>query len=473
MKIDIIVVYMQRYKHGHEYNFVPPITGIHLAALTPAQHRVRVIHQQVERVDFDTDADVIALSFFSGFAPEAYRLAREFQRRGKQVVAGGPHVTFWADEALAHGCDAVAIGEAESVWAQVLDDAERGTLQPKYFGTPTSLENLPTPRYDLLASKFFAHRVVQATRGCPFTCSFCSVPAVNPGFRARPVADVLRDVQYDAFAHWWQRKVVWFWDDNLTAKRTYIKELLRAMIPLNKWWLTQASMDIVRDEELLNLMEQSGCIGVFFGIESFGSDSLKDANKRQNKIEEYKNAIETMHARGIAVMAGFIAGFDGDSRESIVEMSQRLREIGVDVPFLSVLTPYQGTPLYAQLDAQNRLLRERGWQFYNGYNVAFQPKQMSAGELLDAHRELWYTAFSPTHVASRLKHAPQLRFGAQCLSLAMNSFYGLKAVRGNAPLDARLMSTPTRIGPFVEQTTRASSEFIELVATTVRVAQVM
>jgi radical SAM superfamily enzyme YgiQ (UPF0313 family) len=472
MNLDIIIVYMQRYKHGHEYNFVPPITGIHLAALTPARHHVRVIHQQVERVDFETDAEVIALAFFSGFAPEAYRLARAFKRRGKKVIAGGPHVSFWADEALANGCDAVVIGEAESVWAQVLEDAERGALQSKYFGAPTSLEHLPTPRYDLLAPRFFVHRVVQATRGCPFSCSFCSVPAINPGFRARPIADVLRDIDYNNFKHWWQKKVVWFWDDNLTAQRAYIKELLRAMIPLDKWWLTQASMDIARDPELLDLMQRSGCIGVFFGIESFGSESLKDANKRQNKIAEYKNAIEQMHARGIAVMAGFIAGFDGDTRASIVEMAHQLNTLGVDVPFLSILTPYKGTPLYDQLDAQNRLLPERGWQFYNGYNVAFQPKQMSANELLAAHRELWSTAFAPVQIAQRIVHnAPRLNLGARFLSLAMNSFYGAKALRGNAPLDARAMLAPTRIGPFVGQTTRPSGEFMQFVGTAMRVAR--
>jgi len=94
MKVDIIVVYIQRYARGHEFDFVPPITGIHLAAITPPRHQVRVIHQQVETVRFDTDADLVALSFFSGFAPEAYRLAAEFRRRGKLVVAGGPHATF-------------------------------------------------------------------------------------------------------------------------------------------------------------------------------------------------------------------------------------------------------------------------------------------------------------------------------------------------------------------------------------------
>jgi radical SAM superfamily enzyme YgiQ (UPF0313 family) len=465
MNIDIIVVYMQRYEHGHEINFVPPITGIHLAALTPAKHRVRVIHQQFESILFDTDADVIALSFFSGFAPEAYRLAREFKSRGKFIIAGGPHATFWADEALAHDCDAVVIGEAESVWAKLLDDAERGTLRKKYVGEAKSLENIPTPRYDLLTSRFIIRRVVQATRGCPFACSFCSVPSINPGYRMRPIADVIRDIQYDTFAWWWQRKVVWFWDDNLTARRTYIKELLRAMIPLNKWWLTQASMDIAQDEELLDLMHESGCIGVFFGIESFGAESLKEANKRQNRVEYYKTCIEKTHQHGIAVMAGFIAGFDGDTPASIVAMAERLYEIGVDVPFLSVLTPYKGTPLFDKLQAEDKLLKDRGWQFYNGYNVAFQPGMMSPNELLNAHRMLWRKAFSPVHVVKRVVRSLRLNPGAFLLSLAMNSFYGWKALTSNAPVDMRYRTVTAQVGPNKSQATGKSHTICNLPVT--------
>ncbi len=438
MKIDIIIVYMPRYEQGHEKNFVPPLTGIHLAALTPARHEVRVIHQQVEPVDLETEADVVALSFFSGFAPEAYRLAAEFKRRGKLVVAGGPHVTYWPEEALRF-CDAVVIGEAESVWAAILADAEAGRLRPTYQGQSRPLVGLPRPRYELLPDAFFVKRVVQATRGCPFTCSFCTVPTLNPGFRMRPVAEVVQDIAYDDFEQWWQRKVVWFWDDNLTAKRAYIKELLRAMIPLKKWWLTQASLDITRDEALLDLMEQSGCIGIFFGIESFTPESLRAANKRQNKAAAYKEAIDRLHERGIAVMAGFVAGFEGDTPESIIAMADQMAEIGVDVPFLSVLTPYRGTPLYEQYAREERLLPDRGWEFYNGYNVTFRPRQMTPAALLNAHRILWRTAFSPGHVARRIARGSRyLRPGAWLLSLLMNGFYGGKRLRGNEPIDMAL-----------------------------------
>jgi len=351
------------------------------------------------------------------------------------VIGGGPHVSFAREEATPY-FDSVVLGEAESVWARLLDDAATGRLQPCYQGQPTNLQSLPTPRYDLLSTRFFVPRVVQATRGCPFHCSFCSVPSLNPGFRVRPVADVLRDIRYAKFKYWWQRKIVWFWDDNLTIRRSYIRELLTQMIPLKRWWLTQAGMDIAKDAKLLDLMRQSGCIGVFFGIESFGAASLQDASKPQNKIADYQQRVAQMHRRGICVMAGFIAGFDSDTPASIQAMARQLYDAGVDVPFLSILTPYRGTALYARLEAEQRLLSDRDWRFYNGYNVAFEPMQMSPQALLAAHRALWRETFSLKYSLKRIIRAAfYLRLGAFLMCACMNAFYCLKALRGNLPVD--------------------------------------
>ena len=435
MKIDLIIAYIQRYEFGHERDFVPPITGIHLAAITPAEHSVRVIHQQVDKIDLETDADLIAISFFSGFALSAYNLAVEFRKRGKLLVAGGPHVTYCKDEALQY-FDAIVTGEAENVWPVLLNDAANGQLKNIYTGTPCDMKDLPTPRYDLLPNRFFIKKVIQATRGCPFSCSFCTVPSLNPGFRLRPVKDVIRDAAYDQFEYWWQRKVVWFWDDNLTIKRPYIRELLKEMIPLKKWWLTQASMDIAKDPELLDLMKKSGCIGVFLGIESFGIESLEDANKRQNKIANYSAAVKAIRKRGIAVMAGFIAGFDHDDEHSIIQMADQLMDIGIDVPFLSIMTPFRGTPIYNSLHKEGRILEDRNWNFYNGYNVAFVPKKISEAQLLQAHRSLWKKSFSPRYAITRiLRGLFTLRWGAFLLSTFMNTFYCYKRVKRNLPID--------------------------------------
>ncbi len=434
MKIDIIVAYIQRYKFGHEKHFVPPLTGIHLAALTSSRHTVRVIHQQIETPSLTTDADLVAISFFSGFAPEAYRIANRYRAMGKIVVGGGPHVTFARDEALQY-FDAILIGEAESEWNNLLNDAENGSLANVYYGQAASLDDIPTPRYDLLPDQFFIKRVVQATRGCPFTCSFCTVPILNPGFRTRPVERILADVQYNRFRFWWERKIVWFWDDNLTIKRDFAHELFTALIPFRKWWLTQASMDVAHDTELLDLMKRSGCIGIFFGIESFGKESLKDAHKQQNKSEQYGKRIDELHQRGICVMAGFISGFDGDTPTTIKAMAQQLYDVGVDVPFLSILTPFRGTAAYQKLVEDDRMIADRGWEYYNGYNVTFQPKNMSADELVKVHRQLWREAFSFKYSMLRIVRSAQyLRWGAFLMCASMNIFYCLKRLRGNLPV---------------------------------------
>lgn len=436
MKVRIVVSYVPRYRRGHRWHFAPPVTGIHLAALVPAGHEVEVFHEQVRPAPVDRGADLVAITFFSGFARRAYELADAYRRLGVKVVLGGPHVTYWVEEALEHA-DAVAVGEADDVWPTMIEDAERDRLKRVYHGKPSSLAGLPAPRYDLLESTFVVRRVLQATRGCPFTCSFCAVPDLNPGFRMRPVDDVIRDIAQSRFERFWQDKVVWFWDDNLLARRSWARSLLDAMTPLRKWWLTQASIDIVKDEDLMRRMERSGCIGIFLGIESLHKDDLASVKKRQNKASEYKEAIAKLHDRGICVMAGFMAGFDDQDSDRIVATADGLLAVGVDVPFLSVLTPFRGTPLYEDLLAQDRILRDRDWGSYNGYNVAFAPAKMSPDDLLAAHRALWRKAFSPGAVAERLaKGARTLSPGGMMLSAAMNGFYGLKQIERNEPRTA-------------------------------------
>jgi radical SAM superfamily enzyme YgiQ (UPF0313 family) len=436
MKIRIVVSYVPRYRRGHLFHFVPPMTGIHLAAITPREHEVEVFHEEVREVPVDETPDLVAISFFSGFAQHAYELADRYRALGVRVVAGGPHVSYWIDEALEH-FDAIVVGEAESVWPTLLRDCERGALERVYRGEPRALEGLPTPRYDLLEDRFLVPRVLQATRGCPFTCSFCSVPDLNPGFRVRPVGDVIRDIATTHFPLFWQERVAWFWDDNLLVQRRWAKELLREMAGLKREWLTQASIDIVKDKELLDLMERSGCIGIFLGIESLDDIDLQRVAKRQNRAREYADAIARLHDRGICVMAGFISGFDDQTPEGIVATADRLNAIGIDVPFLSILTPFRGTPLYDEQRKAGRILEDRGWGHYNGYNVAFQPAKMSPRDLLAAHRSMWNRAFGPGAVIDRLaRGARQLRPGAMMLSAAMNGFYGLKRLTGNTPAEA-------------------------------------
>lgn len=434
MKIDIIICYKKRYKRGHEIDFVPPLTGIFLASLIPDYHEVRVIHQQIEKINFKTDSTVIALSFFSGFAEEAFRLSKIFKSFGKIVIAGGPHVSFNQEESLKY-FDSIIVGEADNLWTQLLQDIEVGNLKKVYQGYPSDLKDLPAPRYDLLSNRYIIKRVIQATRGCYYKCKFCSVPSINPGYRMRPVDDVIREVSFNRFQFWWQRKIVWFWDDNLLINKSYAYELLGRMKKLDKWWLTQSSIEIAKDEKLLNLMYESGCIGIFLGIETFDRINLLDQNKFHNKVNEYKEAIRKIHNKGIAVMAGIIVGFENDSVESINEIPSYLKQMGIDVPFISILTPFNGTEIFDEYQDQNLILKSESWSNFNGYNVAFIHNSLTEDQLLSAHRKLWKKCFMPFTILIRIfKSLFYLRSGAFFLSATMNLFYGFKFLSYNHPI---------------------------------------
>jgi radical SAM superfamily enzyme YgiQ (UPF0313 family) len=327
----------------------------------------------------------------------------------------------------------------------VLADFKRGHVQRIYHTDQIhSLTGLPMPRYDLIEPAFAVPHVVQATRGCPYHCKFCATATLNPGFRTRPLEEVIRDIATPRFSGWLQNKLVWFWDDNLTANRRYVKALLREMIPLNKWWLTQASLDLTDDDELLQLMHASGCVGVFLGIETLDTDALKSVSKSHNKVARYKQAIHKLHDCGITVMAGLIIGFDTDTATSMDSLLDQVRELEIDAPFLSVLTPYYGTQLYDEMLQSGRILLDRDWTYYSGYTVSFRPAQMKVEELEVAHSRLWRALHAPGTALMRWLHGwGTLRPGAFVLSTALNGHYGLNQLTGNVPVRYREADSPT------------------------------
>jgi len=434
MKVEIINCWVSRYRGESRTRLIPPLTAAHLAALCPDWVDVSIRHEQVRPVDYDTDADLVALSFMTGYAPHAYRVAERFRARGKTVVLGGPHVTLHPDEALAHlgPGDAVVVGEAEVVWPRLLEDARRGKMERLYrAATPHSLAGLPMPRYDLIEDDFILNHYVQATRGCPFSCSFCCLKALETGFRMRPIDDVMRDIVEYRGKSWLQNKVVWFWDDNLIGHKVYAKELFREMAPLGKWWLTQASVNMAADEELVRLAADAGCAGVFLGIETFSAENLRTVRKHQNKIDDYRRAIRTFHDHGIGVMAGLIVGFDDDTAESIRCIPDIVEELGIDVPFLNISTPFQGTPLWDEVEGAGRIL-STDWSLYTGMNVVFEPVSMSAGELASGYAAVWRELVSVRRAFRRITLRPtSLRRLAA--SLGINGFYAFQGVRGHGP----------------------------------------
>jgi len=355
----------------------PQLTMPLIAALTPSHWKVTHTDEIVQDVQFDLPCDLVGITANTPAAPHAYRLAAAFRARGKKVVIGGPHATLLPEEVLQHA-DAVVVGEAELVWGSLLEDFERDALKAQYRSKEfPSLANMPAPRWDLIKGRAYGKGVTIATRGCPFACDYCTIPAMyRRRMRYRPIAQLIAEVR-----HMPGRALI-LWDDNIAANRDYAAELFKALTPLKRWWTSQATADIANDEELLRLAAQSGCKALFLGLESISQESLNGANKSHNRTETYGETVRRFHDLGIAVQVGTVFGFDHDDRGIFERTVDTFRSIAVDSATVSVLIPFPSTPLFDRLKRQGRILTY-DWEKYNGKkDVVFQPARMTPHELL-------------------------------------------------------------------------------------------
>ena len=393
---------------------LPPMALPLLAAITPPGVEVRLIDEAVEDVDLNLAADLVGLSSMTANSTRAYALADHFRSREIPVVMGGVHPSSIPEEALKH-CDAVVIGEAETLWQRILEDAGAGRLQRTYQSSlPAGLENLPAPRWNLLpAHKYFIPRTVQVSRGCPVGCSFCSASSYfGRSHRTRCLEQVLEEVKS------LPRKFFVFVDDNLAGNPGMAKELLTAMIPLQKKWVAQCSLSVADDDELLKLAARSGCIGLLIGFESLSPDVLRSIGKRQNIHHRYEEVIRKIHNRGIHIQGSFIFGFDEDTAEAIqstVQFVKKNRLTGVNYCHL---TPFPGTQLYSDLEQEGRILY-KDWSLYDRQNIVFRPRHFTPQELQD--KILW--AYRQTYNWRSLWQRRPFAFQQFSLYLALNFGY--------------------------------------------------
>lgn len=355
----------------------PQLTMPLLAAYTPPHWEVTHTDEIVQKVNFDKKVDVVGITANTPAAPHAYRLAAEFRKRGVTVVIGGPHATLLPEEAKQHA-DAVVTGEGELVWPQLLADFEKGEVKPFYSSCALpDLRDMPRPRWDLIKGRVYGKGVTIATRGCPYACEYCSIPAMyQRKMRYRPIPDIVEELK-----HMPGRALI-FWDDNIGANREYAKELFKAIAPFKRWWTSQATADVAFDDEFMELAAKSGCKALFLGLETISQESLNSANKRHNRAEKYREIIQRFHYYGIAVQAGTVFGFDHDDRSIFRTTVEFYREAGLDSATISVLVPFPNTPIFRKLEAEGRILTY-DWEKYNGKkDVVFQPALMSPEELL-------------------------------------------------------------------------------------------
>ena len=379
----------------------PPLSGALLAGLTPPIVDVRLLHEMVRPIDYDTDADFIALSFMDFCAPHAYEVAARFRAKGKTVVAGGKYSTCFPDEVMPH-FDSVVVGEAERVWPRVVEDMVAGRLEKRYdapFAPP--LDGIPSPRYDLVEAEYDVPVVTEATRGCPYDCSFCQLTIQRAPFRTRPIGDVINDLLATSSLPLRKRKLAMLYDNNLGGDMGYAKELLREIAKLRLWALgTQFSFDCLHDDEFVDLLQEANCTMAFIGMESLSEPSLASVHKRQNKVAEYKDLFNKLKRHGIMTMTGLMLALDEDTSEYYQHLPSHLDEIDPSVILLSISIPIPGTPFHRKALEEGRII-DRDLSHYEGDHLVITPKHVTPEQVFDTFIRVNESFYSRRKVARR------------------------------------------------------------------------
>ena len=379
-----------------------PLTLTTLAALVPPDLSARVVvfDEGVEDIPLHLEADLVAMTVITGTANRAYALSAYFRARGIAVVLGGPHVTLLPEEAERHA-DAVVTGYAEDTWPELLRDFAAGRLRTRYDqASDFRLDRPVFPARSLLdARRYLTLDVFEATRSCNHSCEFCVAPSAwgrEP--YQKPVEHVAEDIRRQ------RAKKLIFVDLNLIADRAYAAALFEALIPLKVRWFGLSTLLIAKDRPLLDLMARSGCRGLLIGFETISPENLRQSKKRFNRPEEYRDAVTLLHRSGISVMGCFVFGLDDDTPEVFQRTAQFVVDARIDLPRFAIATPFPGTPFFARLEREGRILT-RNWELYDGQHVVFQPKHMSVRELNTGHERAWKQAYAWAAIAKRLMQA--------------------------------------------------------------------
>lgn len=404
MKLHLIAPTKQGETYLFNRGLLAPLGLMYLAAHTPPEVEVRLIDENVERIDFSDVPDLAGITTMTATAPRAYEIADRYRELGARVVLGGIHASMIPEEASAHA-DAVVTGEAEGIWPQVLADAEAGRLEPRYEADGfVDFKRPVLPRRDIIdPRRYWSANGVQTARGCPHGCNFCSVTAFNGRrVRMRDVDNVLAEVESLPRHNRIRNKIVAFVDDNIAANPNRAKELFRGLIPMKIKWGSQASITFARDEELVALAAESGCHFLFVGLETVSRKALSEMGKRQNRVEEYDDSLRLLRKYGIHVMGAFVFGFDCDDASAFTDTLDFAMRNKIQVGQFAHLVPYPGTDLYRKLREEGRV--EAGFWFEPAWDsrVVYEPKNFSAEWLTDRTHEVQRAFYSYPSIVKRM-----------------------------------------------------------------------
>jgi len=372
-----------------------------IAALTPDDIEIRIIDENIEEINFDEKVDIVGITSNTFQSIRAYEIADEFRKRNVTVVIGGVHATMLPEEAIRHA-DSVVVGEAENVWKEFINDYRSGKIKKFYRSNePPNLDILPVPRWELVKNKNYYFHSIQTTRGCPWNCEFCSVKSMyGSRYRYKPIPKVINEIKRALEI---EKKLILFADENFIGNKNYTKQLLKEIIPLKLTYFIQTSIDVADDNELLDLLAESGCRKLCIGFESISESNLRQMNKgRCNKIEFYAENIEKLQSYGFEIEGFMIFGYDFDDETIFEKTVNFINETNIIFPILNILTPFPGTKLRDRLLNENRVLHN-DWSKYDLSHVCFKPKLMSPETLQNGYHWARQEVFSYENIFKKLK----------------------------------------------------------------------
>ncbi len=417
--MNIVLIYPNMGDYRTKDALTPLVMGI-LTALSVG-HQVSFYDERLEPLPESLpDADLIAISVETFTARRSYLLADKYRRQGKKVVMGGYHVTFMPDEALLHA-DCIVVGDAESVWQQLLLDLQQEQLKLRYDGSrERSLDTYPLDRSIFAGKRYAPLSLVQYSRGCRFACDFCSIHAFYPdGVRSRPVEKLRAEIETLP-----PGRFIFFVDDNLFVNRRNLEALLAMLKPLKLRWGCQISIDVARNDTLLDMLAQAGCGFALIGFESLNPGSLRQMGKSWNHAAgDYQQVIQALHARGISIYGTFIFGYDDDTPETVLQCLAFAQENHIEVANFNLLIPTPGTALYQRLKDEGRLISAQWWidENYCYGDPIFEPKGMSPKQLTDLCFQAKTRFYSYPSIAKRLlRFNPRRRWKNAAIALLVN-----------------------------------------------------
>jgi radical SAM superfamily enzyme YgiQ (UPF0313 family) len=358
-----------------------PLSFSVLAGLTPDNIEMELFDEFIEEIPENLSTDLAALTVQTFTAARAYKIADTLRSKGITVVMGGYHPTFLSEEVLTHA-DAVVVGEAETVWRELLEDFEKHRLKKVYRGLPLQLDGLRYDRSIFVGKKYAPVTPVEFSRGCKLACEFCSVSSFHHHkHKTRPLDNVLEEINSI------NTKSISIIDDNICADREHAQQFFKELVHCKKKWGGQIGITIAKNDHMLDLIAQSGCVVLMIGFESLDVENLRQMNKRSNiTAHDYTTAIRTIKDHGIMVYGSFVLGYDHDDAESIKRTLDFVLENKLFLNNFNTVNPMPGTKLYERLKNENRMIDEKWWldEKYKYGEIMFVPKRMSAEELKQA-----------------------------------------------------------------------------------------